>query len=70
MCFAVIVVVVVIAGFVPSTDVPFCLGPRVPGDAAAGGPSIQVTLLEVDATIAPGEAGLVGGLAERWPVQR
>src|SRR5258708_3976111 len=55
---------------VSPTDVALRPRPGELRDVAACGPSVQVTLLEVDPTVAPGEAGLVGGLAEGCPAKR
>src|SRR5713226_5656753 len=51
-------------------DVAVRPGPRKLGDVAACGSSVQVTLLKVDATISPGEAGLVRRVAEGCPAKR
>src|SRR3989442_13330194 len=51
-------------------DVALRLRPRLPGDPAAGRPGVQVPLLEVDPTIAAGEAGPVWGPGESFPPKR
>src|SRR5207253_9919265 len=51
-------------------DVALSPGPSKMGDAAAGGSSDQVSLLEVDPAVAPGEAGLVRRVAEGFPMKR
>src|SRR5438309_1365006 len=51
-------------------DVALGPGPRKLGNVAACGSSVQVTLLKVDATISPGEAGLVRRVAEGCPAKR
>src|SRR5205823_9383039 len=50
-------------------DIVLRLDPCLLGDEPACDSGVQVTLLEVDPTIAPGEARLAGGLAERCPAK-
>src|SRR5438445_1547710 len=62
--------IVAIAVVASPTDVALRPRPGKPCHAAACHPSVQVTLLEMDPTIAAGEASLVSGLAEGCPAKR